>query len=546
MKPLTRSLGRGGWLPLTVGLGFLVGGLGVLAAPAVQRAIELETRRSLESQRWLLVRSELAREAGLALDATPEVSVHARFGSGEILAPESAEDWGPDNLVVFEVRAADWSRDGPRLLEAVPGAVDVVERGPRGGDNVTRTELNLAWVSALVLCAAALAGLLVGPGWAVEGRLLARREDFGLRVLMGAEPHALSHPLIAQAGFGLAVGVACAVAGAGAAGIPVDVWLRPAALLGLFLVSLAGILLASSVARRSLERMARSILALFVFLLLPALDSGSAGASSSGWSVPSGIDQSFVDPDPFPSVADFEGGAAGEVGALGSAGLAREMAVCRRALRIARIRTSVSEQRALVAASRGDDAMRSLAIARRGADRDEALRWESRCEDLDRLRARWRDAKRAWRQRNPWIEGRRLPIDPATAPDRGGTTGGASVLSGESLALAVGRDRTIWAAAAGRVVFAGVVPGVGPVVIVDHGRRTHSVYGRIERVRVEPGDRVEAGQVLGGAAAGVVYFEVRKQGRPVDPLAWISQAPAPAGPVEEGARSTVGKDAGSS
>jgi hypothetical protein len=546
MNLLTRPLGRGGWLPLTVGLGFLVGGLGVLAAPAVQHAIELESRRSLESQRWLLVRSELAREAGVALEATPEVFVLARFGSGQILAPGSAEDWGPDNLVVFEVRAEDWSRDGPRLLDAVPGAVDVVERGPRGGEKVTRMERNLAWISASILFAAALAGLLLGPGWAVEGRLLARREDFGLRVLMGAEPHALSNPLVAQAGSGLAVGVACALAGAGAAGIPVDIWLRPAALLGLFLVSVAGILLASSVSRRSLERMARSILGLLVSLLLPVLDSGLSLASSSRSSVPSGIDRSFVDPDPFPSVADFGGGAAGEVGVLDSAGLAREMAVCRRALRIARIRTSVSEQRALVAASHGDDAMRSLATARRGADRDEALRWESRCEDLERIREQWRDAKRAWRQRNPLIEGRRLPIDPATGPDRGGRTGGASVSSGESLSLAVGRDRTIWAAAAGRVVFAGVVPGAGPVVIVDHGRRTHSVYGRIARVRVEPGDRVEAGQVLGGAQTGVVHFEVRKQGRPVDPLTWISEAPAPAAPAGEGARSTVGKGAGSS
>lgn len=545
MRSGFRFLGRGGWFAGAVGLGFLVGAVGVLAAPAVERAVALEMQRSIESQRWLLVRSDLAGEAERVLATLPEVSVLARTGSGAILAPDSGGEWGPDNLVVFDIRVEAEALDGRVLPGDVPGAVDLLEIGPADRLEVTRTAVNFARASALVLCVAALAGLFFGPSWAVEGRLLGHREEFALRVLMGAEPGALSIPLVAGAFGALVAGILCALLGAGAVGIPVDVWLRPAALLGLLLVSIAGALLGARVARRRLERIARSILALLLCWIAPTVDFESAHASVSRPELPSDIEEGLADPDPFPSVADFVSGADGQAGPRDSAGLAREMAVCRRALRIARIRTALSEHRALVAAARGDEAMRSLAVARRRADRHEVSRWESRCESLDRSRARWRNAKRDWRQRNPPIEGRRLPLRSAIAPDRSPARGG-SALFRESLALAVGVDRTIRATAAGRVVFGGDVPGVGLVVIVDHGRRTHSVYGRIEAVGVEPGDYVDAGQALGEAEAGVFYFEVRRQGRPVDPLEWISMAPAAAPPSGAGARSVVGKSVGSS
>ena len=78
------------------------------------------------------------------------------------------------------------------------------------------------------------------------------------------------------------------------------------------------------------------------------------------------------------------------------------------------------------------------------------------------------------------------------------------------------------AAAAGRVVFSGAMPGFGPVVIVDHGQREFTLYGCLEEVLVRAGDVVGAGDAV--ARVGKpdkrgrnFYFEVRKGGVPLNP-----------------------------
>jgi len=78
----------------------------------------------------------------------------------------------------------------------------------------------------------------------------------------------------------------------------------------------------------------------------------------------------------------------------------------------------------------------------------------------------------------------------------------------------------------GRVVFAERFRGYGLMVVVDHGGKHHSLYAQLEEVAVAPGQEVAAGTVLGRADPGGpdgpgVYFEMRFQGRPEDPLAWL-------------------------
>ncbi len=78
----------------------------------------------------------------------------------------------------------------------------------------------------------------------------------------------------------------------------------------------------------------------------------------------------------------------------------------------------------------------------------------------------------------------------------------------------------------GRVVFADRFLGYGLMVVVDHGAKHHSLYAQLEETAVTPGQEVAAGTVLGRAEAGGsdrpgVYFEMRFQGRPEDPLAWL-------------------------
>jgi septal ring factor EnvC (AmiA/AmiB activator) len=78
----------------------------------------------------------------------------------------------------------------------------------------------------------------------------------------------------------------------------------------------------------------------------------------------------------------------------------------------------------------------------------------------------------------------------------------------------------------GTVSYAEPVADLGNVVIVDHGSNTYSVYGYLESLAVARGAPVDAGTELGRvgpAPAGppAVYFEVRIDGRSVDPIQWL-------------------------
>ena len=82
----------------------------------------------------------------------------------------------------------------------------------------------------------------------------------------------------------------------------------------------------------------------------------------------------------------------------------------------------------------------------------------------------------------------------------------------------------------GIVAFAGPFTGYGNLVIVDHGAETYSLYGQLGAAQVERGARVERGEAVGTAGsilAGIpgIYFEMRVDGKPVDPLEWLKKTP---------------------
>jgi septal ring factor EnvC (AmiA/AmiB activator) len=89
---------------------------------------------------------------------------------------------------------------------------------------------------------------------------------------------------------------------------------------------------------------------------------------------------------------------------------------------------------------------------------------------------------------------------------------------------------TVRAVHDGTVAFAGPFTGYGNLVIVDHGAQTFSLYGQLGAPQVERGAKVERGHVVGTAGrilAGIpgVYFEMRVDGKPVDPLEWLKKKP---------------------
>jgi septal ring factor EnvC (AmiA/AmiB activator) len=81
----------------------------------------------------------------------------------------------------------------------------------------------------------------------------------------------------------------------------------------------------------------------------------------------------------------------------------------------------------------------------------------------------------------------------------------------------------------GRVIYASAFSGYGNMVIVDHGARYYSIYGHLGEIVKKNGDELRRGEVLGRLATGdspsgsKLYFEMRKDGHSVDPMAWLQK-----------------------
>lgn len=80
----------------------------------------------------------------------------------------------------------------------------------------------------------------------------------------------------------------------------------------------------------------------------------------------------------------------------------------------------------------------------------------------------------------------------------------------------------------GVVAFADTFAGFGNLVILNHGSQTFSLYGNLLDLAVTKGARVDQGQIVGRvgpAPAGPagLYFELRVDGQPVDPLQWLKK-----------------------
>jgi septal ring factor EnvC (AmiA/AmiB activator) len=80
----------------------------------------------------------------------------------------------------------------------------------------------------------------------------------------------------------------------------------------------------------------------------------------------------------------------------------------------------------------------------------------------------------------------------------------------------------------GVVAFAGQFTGYGNLVIVEHGERAFSLYGHLSAIQVAQGEHVPAQALLGRSGVNpngtpALYFELRVDGKPVDPLQWLQK-----------------------
>jgi septal ring factor EnvC (AmiA/AmiB activator) len=80
----------------------------------------------------------------------------------------------------------------------------------------------------------------------------------------------------------------------------------------------------------------------------------------------------------------------------------------------------------------------------------------------------------------------------------------------------------------GTVAFAGSFAGFGNLVILDHGSQSFSLYGDLLDIAVKKGAHVDHGEPVGtvgptSSGANGLYFELRVDGQPVDPLQWLKK-----------------------
>lgn len=93
--------------------------------------------------------------------------------------------------------------------------------------------------------------------------------------------------------------------------------------------------------------------------------------------------------------------------------------------------------------------------------------------------------------------------------------------------IRTGAGAEVKAVAGGEVVFSDWLRGYGNLLIIDHGGDYLSIYGNNDALLKEVGDRVAGGDTVasvgssGGGEDSGLYFEIRHQGQPLDPMQWV-------------------------
>lgn len=79
----------------------------------------------------------------------------------------------------------------------------------------------------------------------------------------------------------------------------------------------------------------------------------------------------------------------------------------------------------------------------------------------------------------------------------------------------------------GKVLYTGELEGYGNLVIIGHGKEYHSLYGHLDSIKVSANKVVKTGDVIalsgdsGSLEGEALYFELRKNGKPIKPAPWF-------------------------
>ncbi len=92
------------------------------------------------------------------------------------------------------------------------------------------------------------------------------------------------------------------------------------------------------------------------------------------------------------------------------------------------------------------------------------------------------------------------------------------------------RGAPVRAVFSGQTIYSSWLKGYGNVIIISHGKNFYTVYAHAEELFRSKGEPVETGEVIatvgdsGSMNGPSLYFEIRHQGTPVDPLEWINKS----------------------
>ena len=164
----------------------------------------------------------------------------------------------------------------------------------------------------------------------------------------------------------------------------------------------------------------------------------------------------------------------------------------------------------------------------------ELKRLESQAKGLEKLIADLRKALRnvpvakqapfePLRGKLPW------PVQQGKVLARFGQPRAGGSMRWQGMMIGTDRGARVRAPFAGRVVYADWLPGMGLMIVLDHGGGYLSLYGHNEELFRKVGESVAAGDVIGsvGDSGGhnqpALYFEVRRGREPVNPENWLQR-----------------------
>ncbi len=119
----------------------------------------------------------------------------------------------------------------------------------------------------------------------------------------------------------------------------------------------------------------------------------------------------------------------------------------------------------------------------------------------------------------------RLPVR-GDVTNRFGAARQDTGISWKGLFIRAAEGNAVKAVATGRVVFADWMRGFGNLIIVDHGDGYMSLYGNNQALLKSVGENVSGGDSIaavgnsGGNESNGLYYELRRQSKPFDPMSW--------------------------